>query len=344
MLFDSRLLLCVRLLLFVRRLLFGRLLGELAEALVPLGRVSAAIRALRRRAALEDDLHERARLHGRAAQLLREEGDAQGALRELDRALRFAPRNPSLLVARADVRTSLGQQEQASKELESALDRTPPHEQEALLVSALRLHAGLEASALDALAERAFASSPVPPAVISALLDSASAVGDETLIYRALSAADAWTEQPGDLPPPRLDLHRHAAALHVAAGRRPEAIAHLRLLTTSPRATGEDLIALERLALDADLPELVEFARSRRVSAALAARRPSEIVDVFRSTIEQADPASDAHQTARRALGEALQRFPADRALLDVALEGARRAKDSAALIELLQTRLQEQE
>lgn len=308
-----------------------RALRGLIDALVPLGRMSAAVRAARRLATSSSSPADKADAHALAGGLLQRAGELAPARRELERALRFAPEDVDVAVAWAELRNQAGERTAALADLEARIDRAPAEDRAALFACALRLGREEDPERTLVLAERALAEARPQPQVLAEVLALAEVTHAEPLAEAAIDVAE---QAQVEMTP--------ALALRLADVRerrgQPKAALELLLSVTPGQVAAEHEAAILRLGAAVDDPALERKARTELAARAFEAGEVQSAVALLEPGADGLD--GDLLASLREQVEGALVRFPRSRGLLDLAVQAARQAKDVSSSVELLQARL----
>lgn len=319
-----------------------RTLEALSQALIPLGRLEAAIRALRRLAMLSDRPEAKGRVHLQAAQLLAKRGDLAGAQRELDRARQHTPEAPEVLVMLAQTKARRGEVESAWSDLVRAADRAEdrPNDRSLLLESLARLrfeHGDVDAAVPVIETALKIATQPPPPELVSLLLEIAKETQNQALMLRGLEAAERRDEHHLAQDPECVTMHRTAAIVCEHLGEPERGLEHLRHLWCVSTPTEDDFLRALRLVelAGSSLEDVRELARLAIRTGAL-----EQAVSAWRQIHERLPVEERRWPDAWIDLHQAIHRNPRSSVLLDAAVSIARDNAEPSAFSELVQTRL----
>jgi tetratricopeptide (TPR) repeat protein len=187
---------------------------EQARALAARGRRLDAVLLLRRQ--LEDHPADAA-LHTELAGLLEQDGDAAGALRELDQALAHAADPVPVLVQRGALATRAGRPADAEQDLRDAIRRAPEHGPAWLQLGITLLRLGRAADAAETL-RAAQRLAPADAEAVYQLGEAVQAQGD-------LAGALQLLEQAAGLAPADPRSYKLMGRLLDRLGRTDEALA-----------------------------------------------------------------------------------------------------------------------
>lgn len=295
------------------------------DALAPLGRTSAAVRASRRLAGLVRTDEERASAHATAARLLAAEGDLSGAERAFEQALDAQPVDGRFSVELAEVRRRRGDVEGARRALQ---DASGPAVARAL--AALELQSDRPDAAVAAAAEPG-----EDPELAALLIEAAARAGRPEAAGPALALADALESRP--YAAAQANLARAAARAHAAAGRPDRAARQLGRLR-QPGQGVETLRGLVELAQEVGDRETSRWA-GLALADALWPTEPEAAAEAWRLALSGLSPTDRQWEQIRSRVTEAAEKDPA-RPLLELALELGKDAGDVGTIRALIPMRL----
>ncbi|MBX2811369.1 MAG: hypothetical protein KTR25_06155 [Myxococcales bacterium] len=320
-----------------------RTLKALAEALVPMRRLDAAVRALRRLAMVSSSSEAKGRVHLQAARLLVDSGELVGAQRELDRARLHTPKSmevvtmlASIKAQRGDVLTAcLDLQELANRPDTAIADRSLALE----TLARIKLDYGYAAAAVPVV-EKAFSIPSSTPTItlIVLALNIAIQAENEDLLHCALEHASDWLEATSTPWTPDVEsLHRAAIAACEFLGAAELGIRHAERLWSKVAPSKEEFESFLRLAKTStcSLDTLRKMA-SRAADAGLMGEAVTIWMDVWERLPENSRRWPDAWND----FCEVTELHPKSIELLDGAIFIASTDSDPESLIGLIQKRL----